>query len=446
MSMRTVAVHNLGCKVNSYELDKITGELTGRGYRLVDFSDTADIYIVNTCTVTNIADRKSRQLLHRAKKTNPRSIVVAIGCYVDTSPDCAQIDESIDIALGNKEKGSLPDILDRMYDRRLFDDNNADNILPVSYRSRTRAYIKVQDGCNLRCSYCVIPFARGNSISVPASAIIDEVNSLAKEGVKEVVLTGIHVSSYGLDLKGDTASNDEAEAKNLYELLKLINTVEGIERIRLSSLEPGTLTDEAVEALLFCDKLCPHFHLSLQSGCDDTLKRMRRRYTSKDFADCVKKLREVYEAPAITTDVITGFPGETEEEFERSRDFIDSMDFYEMHVFPYSVRKGTSAEKMEGQLSMKEKSARASELIKISERKAKLYRESFINKKLKVLWETEETVNEKVYMVGHTERYVRAAFPIGGGCSEAPKSGEITEITTKMLLNDNTLLADIDFC
>ena len=434
---KRIALHNLGCKVNAYELDKIAGSLIARGHEIVPFSEDADIYIVNTCTVTNIADRKSRQMLHRAKKRNPGALVVALGCYVDTDGEGVKKDPCIDIALGNKDKAGLAAVLEEYEipgeEGTSVCEENSLREEHGSYRSRTRAYLKIQDGCNLFCSYCIIPFARGRSVSRPPEDIIREAKAHAARGVREVVLTGIHISSYGLDLSGKDSLTD---------LIRAINEISGIERIRLGSLEPRMITPETVRALKCADKLCPHFHLSLQSGCDAVLQRMRRRYTTEAFADSVFLLREIFDNPAITTDIIVGFPGETEAEFEESRRFIEGIGFYEIHVFPYSARKGTTAAKMEGQLTQKEKSARAEVLIRMSAEKAKEYRKGFINRPVKVLWEEAETVGGKQYLTGHTGRYVKVAFPEPAAKKGGFSPGTIGTVTPETFLTDEILLAE----
>lgn len=405
---KTAALHNLGCKVNAYELERIAEDLIRHGYKIVPFEETADLYVVNTCTVTNIADRKSRQMLHRAKKQNPDALVVALGCYVDTDPAGVKKDSCIDIALGNKDKAGLAEVLESHANHLRTGAGGEEAFCAPedSARTRTRAFVKIQDGCNLFCSYCIIPYARGRSTSRPAEEIIREIRSLAAEGVKEVVLTGIHISSYGTE-------NAAGEAMRLPELLPAINAVDGIERIRLGSLEPRSITKEAVEMFLKADKLCPHFHLSLQSGSDAVLGRMRRRYSTKDFAESVALLRQAYDRPALTTDLIAGFPGESEAEFAEGKAFVDAMDFYETHVFPFSLRRGTAAERMEGQLTQAEKKARTEELIALGKEKARRFREGFLNEPVRVLWEEEETVDGKRMLAGYTERYVRTAVPCG---------------------------------
>ncbi|MBQ4417006.1 MAG: tRNA (N(6)-L-threonylcarbamoyladenosine(37)-C(2))-methylthiotransferase MtaB [Butyrivibrio sp.] len=434
---KRVALHNLGCKVNAYELDKTAESLIARGYEIVPFSAEADIYIVNTCTVTNIADRKSRQMLHRAKKNNPQALVVALGCYVDTDRDGIGTDPRIDIALGNKDKAALAEVLetymnaDEEPERASCSHENAES---TGYRSRTRAYLKIQDGCNLFCSYCIIPYARGRSVSRPADDVLREARELAAQGVKEIVLTGIHISSYGPDFP---------------HLLTAINEIRGIERIRLGSLEPRLITEDLVRVMREADKLCPHFHLSLQSGCDAVLKRMRRRYTTAEYAQSVALLRKAFDNPALTTDIIVGFPGETEPEFEESRAFVEQTAFYETHVFPFSVRKRTAAANMEDHLTQKEKALRADVMIHMSARNAKAYREGFTGRALSVLWEETETIGGKAYLTGHTERYVKAALPIAreetaGVSGDAPpyaRPGFITPVTAEGFLTDEILLA-----
>ncbi|MBR0092570.1 MAG: tRNA (N(6)-L-threonylcarbamoyladenosine(37)-C(2))-methylthiotransferase MtaB, partial [Lachnospiraceae bacterium] len=399
---RSVALHNLGCKVNAYELGKITETLREKGYTIVPFSESADIYVINTCTVTNIADRKSRQMLHRAKTKNPKALVVALGCFVDTDPEGVKKDDCIDVALGNKEKGRLAEVL-ATYEDSFFAESDATPRCEASPapHARTRAFVKIQDGCNLFCSYCIIPFARGRSISRTPEEVTEEVRALAAQGIKEIVLTGIHLSSY------DGAAKD---GNALQGLIGALNRIDGLERIRLGSLEPRLVTEKTVEAFVSADKLCPHFHLSLQSGSDAVLQRMRRRYTTKEYAAVVAMLRKAYAQPAITTDLITGFPGETGREFEESRAFVEEMQFYETHVFPFSARKGTTAYDMEGQLTQAEKKARADVLIRMGMESAHRYREQFLGKPLRVLWEEAGTVAGKRLLTGYTERYVRVGI------------------------------------
>ncbi len=440
-----IAMHNLGCKVNNYEMDVMGQKIKEAGGIIVPFSDKADVYIINTCTVTNIADRKSRQMLHKAKKENPDAIVVAVGCYVETGKEGVLKDESIDLAVGNNKKSEIVEILDEFIDIRSVEDdktlhgtsiidinhtNEYENMTLSELPEHTRAYIKIQDGCNQFCTYCVIPYARGRVRSRDMQDILDEIKGLANKGCREVVLTGIHISSYGME-------NGE---QLLIPLIEKIGDIEGIDRIRISSLEPRIMTEENVKRLAAVKKLCPHFHLSLQSGCDSVLARMNRHYTADDFRKGVELLREYFDKPAITTDIIVGFPGETEEEFEECRKFAEEIDFYEMHVFKYSPRKGTVAAGMKDQLTDKEKSARSDVLLDLTKKQSECYRELFIGKELSVLWEDEERISGKRYMIGHTDRYVRIAAPMPNEASENAGSGEITTVIPRAFLSSDTLL------
>ena len=439
-----VALHNLGCKVNSYEMDVMGQKLKDAGAEIVPFTEKADIYIINTCTVTNIADRKSRQMLHRAKKENPEAIVVAVGCYVETGIDGVKKDESIDLAIGNNKKSEIVEILNAFLEARydtdktlggssIIDINKTDvfeEMMLSELPEHTRAYIKIQDGCNQFCSYCVIPYARGRVRSREMGEILAEIKGLIQKGCKEVVLTGIHISSYGVD-KGEPA---------LIDLVESINELSGIERIRLGSLEPRIITPENTKRLAAVEKLCPHFHLSLQSGCDSVLKRMNRHYTADEFREGVRLLREAFDRPAITTDVIVGFPGETEEEFEECRKFVEEINFYEMHVFKYSPRKGTVAAGMKDQLTDREKTSRSDVLLDLTDRQSESYRATFIGQELEVLWEDQETHDGKTYMIGHTDRYVRVAVKQGTPEYEKAVSGSITTVKPTGLLNGDTLL------
>lgn len=439
-----VALHNLGCKVNSYEMDVMGQKLKDAGAEIVPFTEKADIYIINTCTVTNIADRKSHQMLHRAKKENPEAIVVAVGCYVETGIDGVKKDESIDLAIGNNKKSEIVEILNAFLEARydtdktlggssIIDINKTDvfeEMMLSELPEHTRAYIKIQDGCNQFCSYCVIPYARGRVRSREMGEILAEIKGLIQKGCKEVVLTGIHISSYGVD-KGEPA---------LIDLVESINELSGIERIRLGSLEPRIITPENTKRLAAVEKLCPHFHLSLQSGCDSVLKRMNRHYTADEFREGVRLLREAFDRPAITTDVIVGFPGETEEEFEECRKFVEEINFYEMHVFKYSPRKGTVAAGMKDQLTDREKTLRSDVLIKLTEQQSEVYRNSFIGEKVGILWEDMEEIKGRNYMIGHTDRYVRVAVCEGDERSSGAVSGQITTELITGFLNSDTLL------
>ena len=398
--MKKVALHNLGCKVNAYETEAMQEMLEKHGYEIVPFEAGADIYIINTCTVTNMADRKSRQMLHRAKKWNPNALVVAAGCYVQAKEDQGEMDECVDVVIGNNKKKDLIEILENHIQKAVIDINHTKEYEEMELSKtaeHTRAYIKVQDGCNQFCTYCIIPFARGRVRSRSKEDVVSEVEKLAKNGYKEVVLTGIHLSSYGVDLGQE----------NLLSLILAVHEVDGIERIRLGSLEPRIITEEFARTIASLPKMCPHFHLSLQSGCDETLRRMNRRYTAVEYEDKCSLLRKYFENPALTTDVIVGFPGETEEEFARSKAFIDKIDFYETHIFKYSKRKGTKAAVMEGQVSEQIKAERSNELLELDARKREKYEELFLGKEIEVLFE-EQIVRDGVpYQVGHTKEYLK---------------------------------------
>ena len=420
--MKKAALHNLGCKVNAYETEAMQEMLENAGYEIVPFKEGADIYIINTCTVTNIADRKSRQMLHRARKMNPDAIVVAAGCYVQAQ-DGKEVDPCIDIVLGNNHKKDLIKILEEYStkkaagaERSEMSDKKPRAVAEIEdinqtheYESlhltkpgdHTRAYIKVQDGCNQFCTYCIIPYARGRVRSREQEDVVNEVKSLASNGYQEVVLTGIHLSSYGIDFDGE---------RHLLDLIRAVHDVDGIRRIRLGSLEPGIITEEFAGALSGLPKICPHFHLSLQSGCDATLKRMNRRYTSEEYYEKCCILRKYFENPALTTDVIVGFPGETEEEFRASLAFVDKVDFYETHIFKYSKREGTKSARMEDQIDEQVKTARSAVMIELGEKKRKAYEESFIGKPVEVLVEEEAMIDGKKVQTGHTKEYIKIAL------------------------------------
>ncbi|MBQ4559043.1 MAG: tRNA (N(6)-L-threonylcarbamoyladenosine(37)-C(2))-methylthiotransferase MtaB [Tyzzerella sp.] len=401
--MMKVALHNLGCKVNAYETEAMQEMLENHGYEIVPFKEGADIYIINTCTVTNMADRKSRQMLHRAKKLNPDAIVVATGCYVQAQEENGEVDECIDIIIGNNKKKDLIEILETHTPKSVIDINHTKEYEEMHLSKtaeHTRAYIKVQDGCNQFCTYCIIPFARGRVRSRAKEDVIREVTALANNGYKEVVLTGIHLSSYGVDLGNE----------DLLSLILAVHGVEGIERIRLGSLEPRIITEEFAKTISELPKMCPHFHLSLQSGCDETLRRMNRRYTSEEYYEKCQLLRKYFDNPALTTDVIVGFPGETEEEFEQSRAFVDKVNFYETHIFKYSKRQGTKAAVMENQVPEQIKSLRSNVMLEMDEQKRKAYEMSFIGMEVEVLFEEKITKKETDFWVGHTKEYVKIAL------------------------------------
>ena len=404
-----VALHNLGCKVNAYETEAMQQMLEAAGYEIVPFEPGADIYVINTCSVTNIANRKSRQMLHKAKKMNPDAIVVAAGCYVQADTKKAEADASIDIIIGNNKKQELIPILEsyrtgHQKTTECVDINHTkeyENLEIDRTEEHTRAYLKVQDGCNQFCTYCIIPYARGRIRSKKTEDVVNEVKRLAASGCQEVVLTGIHLSSYGKERPEDQ--------ENLLTLIQAVHQVDEIERIRLGSLEPGIITEEFAAAISSLPKVCPHFHLSLQSGCTTTLKRMNRRYTAEEYREKCEILRKYYPAPALTTDVITGFPGETEEEFEESRSFVDSIHFYETHIFPYSKREGTKAAGMPDQLTEQVKKERSRILIALGKEHQREYMEQFLGQEKEVLFEEQQTVEGQEYWTGHTMEYLKIA-------------------------------------
>lgn len=408
-----VALHNLGCKVNAYEIEAMQQLLEEAGYEIVPFEPGADIYVINTCTVTNIADRKSRQMLHKAKKMNQEAIVVATGCYVQTGGEKLEKDEAIDLVLGNNQKINIVEALAEYAENKPGHGSHVIKInqtkeyedLSIDHTAEhVRAYIKVQDGCNQFCTYCIIPYARGRVRSRNIESVLKEVRALAEKGYKEVVLTGIHLSSYGVDFPDE-------KKETLLSLIRAVHEIEGIRRIRLGSLEPGIVTREFAEGIAALPKVCPHFHLSLQSGCDETLERMNRRYRSGEYRERCELLREVYGNPALTTDVIVGFPQESEEEFRKSYDFVDSIRFYETHIFKYSRRQGTKAAAMDGQLTEAEKSFRSEKMIELHHRHAGDYEKSMLGKILEVLIEEEYTKDGRTWYLGHSREYIKTAVP-----------------------------------
>lgn len=415
---RKAALHNLGCKVNAYELEAIQQMLEQQGYEIVPFAPGADIYIINTCTVTNIADRKSRQMLRKAKKMNPDAVVVACGCYVQAAGEKLEQDSAIDLVVGNNKKKEIPAILEEYFREKEegrsgsgtwvtdMTHNREYETLSISRTAEhTRAFIKVQDGCNQFCTYCIIPYARGRVRSRRPEDVLEEVRRLAESGCQEVVLTGIHLSSYGVDLE---------EGQNLLALIRTIHAVDGIRRIRLGSLEPGIITEEFAEAIAALPKVCPHFHLSLQSGCDTVLERMNRRYRSEEYKEKCRLLRRVYDRPALTTDVIVGFPGETEEEFEASRAFVEEVNFFETHIFKYSRREGTRAAAMPDQIPEQEKTRRSHILLELDAQRRQEYMESFLGEEKEVLLEEKVELDGKNWWVGYTREYLKAIVPDDG--------------------------------
>ncbi len=399
---KKAALHNLGCKVNAYELEAMEQILEKSGYEIVPFEPGADVYIINTCTVTNIADRKSRQMLHRARKMNPAAVVAAVGCYAQVRGRELEQDPMIDLVVGNSRKAELPELLEKYREQKksVLTDISREKIYePLSIEKteeHTRAFLKVQDGCNQFCSYCIIPYARGRVRSRRPEDVLEEVRKLASSGCREIVLSGIHLSSYGTDLEGDTG---------LLDLIRLLHPVEGIARIRLGSLEPGIITEEFAAGLASMPKVCPHFHLSLQSGCDRTLKHMNRRYTSGEYLERCGILRKYFEDPALTTDIITGFPGETEEDFRESAEFVEKVSFFETHVFPYSRREGTRAAAMDGQLPEAVKKQRSHVLLELDRRKRAEYLSRALGKETEVLLEEETELEGRRAWAGYTREY-----------------------------------------
>ena len=419
---RKAALHNLGCKVNAYELEAMQQMLEADGYEIVPFAPGADVYVINTCTVTNIADRKSRQMLHKAKKMNPDAVVVATGCYVQAAGEDLKKDEAIDIVIGNNKKRDLIGILNEYWENleesnyHMIDINHTHEYEELKIEKtaeHTRAYIKIQDGCNQFCTYCIIPFARGRVRSRKMADVMEEVEQLAKGGYQEVVLTGIHLSSYGTDFPGYEKSEDYPYGPALLELIEKIEQTDGIRRVRLGSLEPGIVTDAFVKRLSGFEKICPHFHLSMQSGCDATLKRMNRRYDTAKFRERCGILRKYFGNPALTTDIIVGFPGETEEEFLTTVEYVKEINFFETHIFKYSRRKGTKAAVMEHQVADSIKAQRSQVLIELGSQRQAAYAKSIVNKDVEVLFEEKIVENGKEYWQGHTRHYIRALAESG---------------------------------
>ena len=443
---RTVAIHSLGCKVNSYEAESMEQLLKQAGYTIVPFDEniTADIYIINTCSVTNIADRKSRQMLHKSKKINPDAIVVAAGCYVNADTKKAAEDNAVDIVLGNNCKINIVEALENYYK----DKNNSEMVVDFKERqeyeelkldevsTHTRAYIKIQDGCNQFCSYCIIPYTRGRIRSRDIDEIEEEETKLVSKGFKEVVLTGIHLTSYGVD-------NNRG---SLLEVIMRLDKIEGLQRIRLGSLEPRVITEEFAKTLSSSKKICPHFHLSLQSGCDTVLKRMNRKYTTQEYYDKCCILRKYFNNPAITTDVIVGFPQETEEEFEATKVFLEKVHFYEMHIFKYSRRKGTVADRMEGQVDEKVKTQRSAILLELENKMSKEYRQQHIGKTEEVLIEEIVSENGKDYFMGFTPDYIRVKIACDTALDNSEYINTIKKVYMKELIDDGIVVTGIFEC
>ena len=431
--MKKAAFHTLGCKVNTYETEVMKSQLKEHGYEIVPFSDTADVYIINTCTVTNIADQKSRQMLHKARKKNPQAVIAAVGCYAQTFKEELIRDHTADLIIGNNQKNRLYELLEE-YDAShtlqeavcdVRQEKDYEPMFLTSTEDRTRAFLKIQDGCNQFCSYCLIPYARGRARSRAVDDVIAEIRTLAEKGFQEVVLTGIHLSSYGMDL------NDEKKPL-LKEVILAAAEIEGIRRIRLGSLEPNVITEDFIVPLSQCDKFCPHFHLSLQSGSDATLKRMNRHYTAGEYYSKCELIRRYFEHPAITTDVIAGFPGETEEEFEETCAFVEKAGFAEMHVFKYSRRRGTRADAMDEQIPDQVKTQRSHRLLEIASRMQQDYLSWYPGRQVEILTEDEILYQGETWRCGHTKEYVKC---IVKGCeSNRIITGEACKVTENHML------------
>ncbi len=443
--MRKAALHNLGCKVNAYETEAMQQQLEEAGYEIVSFQEQADVYVINTCSVTNIADRKSRQMLHRARKMNPDGVVVAVGCYVQAAEESLKRDKAVDLVVGNNKKKDLAVILEEYFARQeqhkaagagsyvmdIGKTREYENLGIEKEAEHTRAFIKIQDGCNQFCSYCIIPYTRGRVRSRNPEDVVKEVGKLACKGYQEIVLTGIHLSSYGYDFTGE-------KKENLLSLIVKLDKIPELKRIRLGSLEPRIITEEFVKNLSALRTICPHFHLSLQSGCDETLKRMNRHYTTEQYEEGCRLLRKWFDRPAITTDVIVGFPQETEEEFQKTAEFLKRIHFYEMHIFKYSRRAGTKADKMEGQLTEAQKSARSDILLHLEQKMSKEYRQSFLGEEKEVLMEEKVTIEGTDYLTGHTREYVKAALPWKPGTEKL--QGQIITGNLTSMINQEVLL------
>ena len=427
--MKKVSFYTLGCKVNQYETNAMAQKFKESGYEIVDMNDDiSDICIVNTCTVTNMSDRKSRHSLRRVKEKNPSAIIAAVGCYAQVAKNDLENMPEIDIVLGNEEKANIVQYVEKFIEneKKLIEIEDIatkkefEDMGQITYTEKTRAFIKVQDGCNQFCSYCIIPYARGRVRSRNAESIIKEITQIAQNGIKEVVITGIHVASYGRDFGNENG---------LIELLEKINEIEGIKRIRLGSLEPKIITEEFMQRLSKLEKICHHFHLSLQSGCDNTLKRMNRKYTTSEVKEIIERLRRYYDDVMLTTDIIVGFPGETEEEFETTYQFLKQAKLYKMHVFQYSPRKGTRAAVMPNQIDGNIKEARSKKLIELSNENQKMYNQQLVGKEVEVLFEDKEVEDGITYFRGHTQNYVLVKYKTDENLENTLKLIKISDIS-----------------
>ena len=437
---KKIAFITLGCKVNLYDTEAMAELFTEKGYEVVDFEEYADVYLINTCTVTNLGDKKSRQMIRRAKRINPNSVVVATGCYAQVASEEVAKIEGINIVIGTKNRSEIVETVENYVAENGVVNNVSDIMgekefepLQISrLTNRTRAYIKIQDGCNQFCSYCIIPYTRGRIRSKNPEEVIEEVRNLAAQGYKEIVLTGIHLSSYGKDL-GDIT---------LLDVIQRIQQIEDIERIRLGSLEPRIITEQFVKELRACDKVCPHFHLSLQSGCDETLKRMNRKYTTEEYETALNVLRTYYEHPALTTDVIAGFVGETEEEFEKTRAYLEKINLYEMHIFKYSVREGTRAQKMSGHVPEQVKTERSDILLAMAKRHKSEFEKWYVGRKEKVLLEEIIEKNGKKYFQGYTAHYVKVAVELSENDAKL-RQNEVIVVDIQGFIDENLLYGKV---
>ena len=429
--MKKVSFYTLGCKVNQYETNAMAQKFKEAGYEIVDMNeDISDICIVNTCTVTNMSDRKSRHSLRRVKEKNPSAIIAAVGCYAQVAKNDLEKMSEIDIVLGNEEKANIVQYVEKFMENQnenklveiedIATKKEFEDMGQITYTEKTRAFIKVQDGCNQFCSYCIIPYARGRVRSRNAESIIKEITQIAQKGIKEVVITGIHVASYGRDFGNENG---------LIELLEKINEIEGIKRIRLGSLEPKIITEEFMQRLSKLEKMCHHFHLSLQSGCDETLKRMNRKYTTAEVKEIIERLRRYYDDVMLTTDIIVGFPGETEEEFEATYQFLKEVKLYKMHVFQYSPRKGTRAAVMPNQIDGNIKEARSKKLIELSNENQKMYNQQLVGKEVEVLFEDKEVKDGITYFRGHTQNYILVKYKTDENLENTLKNVKILELS-----------------
>lgn len=480
---KTAAFLSLGCKVNSYETEAMRGMFEQAGYEIVDFKDTASVYVVNTCTVTNIADRKSRQMLHQAKKRNPEAVIAAVGCYVQAAEEVLLADSAVDLVLGNNKKSDIVLMVERFLGSKkkeelvvdINEEQDYEELNVITTMEKTRAFIKIQDGCNRFCSYCIIPYVRGRVRSRKEEEILTEIAGLVEKGYKEIVLTGIHISSYGTDFFKNEEENPEEEQLTkgqvqdrtsnrtmeqgyvqdgysdgmkeqlsseqrmpLAELILKIGQIDGIERIRLGSLEPRIITEDFCKLISEVKQFCPHFHLSLQSGSDSVLKRMNRKYSAQEYYDRVLLLKKYFELPSFTTDVIVGFPGETEEEYEETLRFVQKVGFSHIHVFKYSKRAGTKAAKMQDQIPEEVKNQRSDRLIAIAESMSKEYKSRFMGRIEKILFEEEVQMDGSIYQVGHNTRYLKLAVQ-----SDENLTNQVLDAKINCELPDGILLCEI---